>query len=100
MEQGEGGSEEGLFQNPGNTFEVKRDIEGGWSEAITGNLRDYFRHQTKKERKEKRRKEKQERGCALKRFCRRSGLLEVNRRSSLCGKRFLVRVDKEACWNW
>lgn len=43
-------SQEGLFQNPGNTWvlqEVKRDIEGRRREAITGNLNDYFRHRKK-----------------------------------------------------
>lgn len=54
MEKGEGGSEEGLFQNPGNALEVKRDIEGRWREAITGNLNDYFRHQRKKKYERKR----------------------------------------------
>lgn len=69
MEKGEGGSEEGLFQNPGNALEVKRDIEGRWREAITGNLNDYFRHQRKKKVREKksgeRRGEKKNRSATV-----------------------------------
>lgn len=86
MEKGEGGSEEGLFRNPGNTSEVKCDIEGRWREAITGNLNDYFRHQRgKKQERERgeRRKEKQERDCALKRFCRGGVRPDVNLRSTV-----------------
>lgn len=85
-------SQEGLFQNPGNTWvlqEVKRDIEGRRREAITGNLNDYFRHRKKgggvREKKSGvgKRKEKQECGFALKRFCRGGVCLDVNLRSSV-----------------
>lgn len=38
--KGVGGSGYRVFQNPGNTLEVKCDIEGGWGEAITGNVND------------------------------------------------------------
>lgn len=69
---------------------MKRDIEGRWREAITGNLNDYFRHQREKkgyerekEWREERRKEKQDCGCALKRFCRGGVRPDVNLRSSV-----------------
>lgn len=87
--KGGGVQKRGLFQNPGNTLEVKRDIEGRWREAITGNLNDYFRHQRGKkhegEKVERRgeKKKKQERGFALKRFCRGGVRPDVHSRSSV-----------------
>lgn len=87
--RGGGVQKRGLFQNPGNTLEVKRDIEGRWREAITGNLNDYFRHQRGKkhegEKVERRgeKKKKQERGFALKRFCRGGVRPDVHSRSSV-----------------
>ena len=66
---GGAGWKRGRFQNPGNTLEVKRDIEGRWGDAITGNLNDYFRHQRGKkhegEKVERRREKKKKTGVRL-----------------------------------
>lgn len=73
-------------ENPGNTSEVKRDIEGRRREAITGNLNNYSTHtKEKKNQHEKRekRKEKQGSDCALKRFCGGGVCLDVSLTSSV-----------------
>lgn len=68
MEKGRGGSEEGLFENPGNTSEVKRDIEGRWREAITGNLNNYST-QTKEKKNITEKKWREEKRKTGERLC-------------------------------